>query len=711
MWRRGAKQNEFAVRMLSPNRRVFEGLQDMEPRLLLTGDTEALQTTTTTNLNEAALASDPVVAASSSGFGFSVQNWPSLVQVHQGFTLWFGVQNASEDHWIEVGLLDHETKEEYTDRRLLFRDGPYVLTPKWFDGLKGGRYNIEIQAWGSQEGLIQSERFYLYVGGDFSVLEYASVDLGALPSQYVRWSDTSPSVAALLPNDDYQIVYTARDIDRKVDIPAFTHTKHQDKAPERIHYSRMSMLAPGNYRIKAELKYKGRTIDLVGNEVQVLPAWVQQSQAPVNETGVWGQNGRPDQDAFIGVNLANAVFWSSQWTFSNILLQGRDWDSSGTSLIFWDSPEAMPEGNFTVTWDGPGTVEVARAANGLKVNKSGTVWDVEVWMPGTAPGQAGHSRFHPLFIDHLKPYSTLRFMDWLRTNGSDPDPNFGQTEFGDVSVFDMVWLANEVGADPWFNMGHLWSDDEVRAFAKLVRDQLDPNLKVYVEWSNEVWNPSITDVHRWAENQGLGLHSVWARETERVFDIWLEVFAGQEDRVVRVAAGQKANPWHLNRLTGNLGAGGFDAVSTAAYFGIKESEDALQQMWDAGLLSENAFLDIAELEITNYHTPLYHEAAATAARYGVPYIAYEGGQHFVPEGSPWADVIYDVQDHPRIYDLYQQNMAAFQNAGGSSLVHFNSVRPDDQFGAWGALERENQSIETSPKYLALLEYTGHWVYA
>lgn len=49
-----------------------------------------------------------------------------------------------------------------------------------------------------------------------------------------------------------------------------------------------------------------------------------------------------------------------------------------------------------------------------------------------------------------------------------------------------IQLSNHVGAAPWFSMPHLADDGYHRAFAQQVKDTLRPDLKVYVEWSNEV---------------------------------------------------------------------------------------------------------------------------------------------------------------------------------------------------------------------------------
>jgi len=78
-------------------------------------------------------------------------------------------------------------------------------------------------------------------------------------------------------------------------------------------------------------------------------------------------------------------------------------------------------------------------------------------------------------------------------------------------------------------------------------------LTIYVEWSNEIWNyANGFDASRWIqeqltlpENAGMNRFEFSASQIQEDFAIWEEVFAGQEDRLVRVVAGQQANPLYL----------------------------------------------------------------------------------------------------------------------------------------------------------------------
>jgi len=106
-------------------------------------------------------------------------------------------------------------------------------------------------------------------------------------------------------------------------------------------------------------------------------------------------------------------------------------------------------------------------------------------------------------------------------------------------------------ADAWFCMPHMADDDFVYRFAKVVKEKLDPSLKVYVEYSNEVWN-GIFPQHRYAAEQGQKLgfgekpwEAAWrytAYRSVQIFRIWEEVFGGTK-RLVRVLPSQAANPY------------------------------------------------------------------------------------------------------------------------------------------------------------------------
>jgi len=159
----------------------------------------------------------------------------------------------------------------------------------------------------------------------------------------------------------------------------------------------------------------------------------------------------------------------------------------------------------------------------------------------------------------------------------------------------MVQLANQVGADPWFNIPAQASDDYVRQFAEFVRDNLDPGLEARFEYSNEVWNGQFEQFSFVAE-QGVELFgdefgslpglTYYGYRSAEILDIINGVFAendGQPGVDVPVVHGvlgtQTANIGVLQnavvgieRYYSDNGIDGqvsdlFDSVGVAGYFG------------------------------------------------------------------------------------------------------------------------------------------------
>ena len=109
--------------------------------------------------------------------------------------------------------------------------------------------------------------------------------------------------------------------------------------------------------------------------------------------------------------------------------------------------------------------------------------------------------FNPDWLAVVQDARQLRFMDWMATNNSTVTEWSDRPKLGDatwmergVPVEVMVQLANQTGTDPWFNMPAQATDDYIRQFATYVRDHLDPDLKAYVEYSNETWNAAFCGI-------------------------------------------------------------------------------------------------------------------------------------------------------------------------------------------------------------------------
>lgn len=350
----------------------------------------------------------------------------------------------------------------------------------------------------------------------------------------------------------------------------------------------------------------------------------------------------------------------------------------------------------------------------------------ERWQPGAA-----FSPFHPLFLERLAPFETLRFMGMQETNTSDivtwsqrrdaADVRQGSGAEGTpsepvangISLEYMVELANELDADPWFNMPHMADDTFVRNFATYVRDHLEPGRTAYVEWANEVWNFGWGfEASAWVAEQAraqrldpdYGQWIVTGREAKRDFDIWSQVFAGQADRIVRVAAGQAANPWIVEQIVANIG-GSFDAIALAPYITFTDEQ---RTGYTAATTVDRILADArtnveTSLQWTRDHADL---AARLTTQLGRPIrlVAYEGGPHLDGRGEPYQGAFYAATNDPRMGDIYREYLKGLDAAGLDLYVDFQFT---GQAGAapWGdfaKLHRMDQPLATATSYNAVV---------
>jgi len=349
----------------------------------------------------------------------------------------------------------------------------------------------------------------------------------------------------------------------------------------------------------------------------------------------------------------------------------------------------------------------------------------EVWKPGAA-----FSPFHPLFLERLDPFSTIRFMAWQETNGStvqsaaDARPvdaarqSAGQggspsePKVNGVSVEVMVELANELHADPWFNMPPRADDGYVRAFATYVRDHLEPGRKAYVEWSNEIWNWAwgfdgaryVDEIASRPEYAGLDHWQIAGREAKRDLDLWSGVFAGQSSRLVRVAAGQAANEWIVDRVASAM-EGSFDVLAIAPYFAPTDEQRAgytAATTVDTVLADCRVAVDTA-IDWTRRHKALADQWTRALGR-PVGLVAYEGGVHLDGRGGPAQQAFYDATNDPRMRGLYDTYLAGLAAAGMTLYVDFQFT---GQAGAtpWGdfaKLHAMDQPTATAWRYSAVV---------
>ena len=359
--------------------------------------------------------------------------------------------------------------------------------------------------------------------------------------------------------------------------------------------------------------------------------------------------------------------------------------------------------------------------------------------------------FNPDWLDFIDDFRAIRFMNWMKTTDSTQElwenrpkvDNYTWSSQG-VPLETMIALANKTNTSPWFNMPHLATNNYIRQFAGIVKQQLKKTLRIYVEYSNEVWNgwfgqsKYATEMgrNRW-QNSIEPAMQWYGMRTAEMCDIWkMEVFGKDATRVQCVLSTQTGNvkrilpslecPDWVNEGNKACYKHGIDSIVITGYFsGCLNGESELSgnnadliRSWfkekDAGL--KKAFEQLEngkyfECEDTlEAKEKIYAHYFKIAKKKGLSIIAYEGGQHITALGSNVSDDIDFINFHlainrdPRIKTLYLKNLAIWKQKGGTLFMHYHDISRPGPYGSWGALEYLGQ--DTSYKLEALRKFNS-----
>jgi hypothetical protein len=488
----------------------------------------------------------------------------------------------------------------------------------------------------------------------------------------------------------------------------------------------------------------------------------------------------PNAACPLGVNLEGMADWMTSDVWVDAFKTARQWISQPADGHTWDDGRTIPvdaagwptslaadqyagtvlltaqagnapSGQYVCLYDGEGqisfrldgsivsqapgriVVQIAPSPGGTtqlqitQTNPADPVRNIRLLQPGYESTYATQV-FTPEFLQSVAPFKVLRFMDWMDTNGTTvtdwstraTPQTFSQATPAGVAVEYMVDLCNREGADPWFCMGHLMTDDCVRQFATYVRDHLDPDLRVYIEHSNEVWNGGFPQA-QYAQQRGLalGLSSdayqaqlrYQALRSTQIFAIWEDVFGGT-DRLVRVVGGQAVNTYATDQILGYADtAQHTDAFAIAPYFGVIVDPAAaagvkaggipgIVAQWQSNIASQDADFLTAQ--------------KALADQYGVKLIAYEGGQHLVGTGEAVNDddltaLLTSANRTPELRGLYLDYLNDWHSvSGGGVMCAFSHIGGYSKWGSWGLLEAQSEDRSAAPKWQGCMDFLAQF---
>lgn len=515
-----------------------------------------------------------------------------------------------------------------------------------------------------------------------------------------------------------------------------------------------------------------------------------------------------DRSHSMGMGLNGINDWSTQMPFVDLMKQSRGWydwsnrtelpfdvdandwvlslqsgQTAGTVFLTLESNawSALPFTRAHVFYEGQGTIRYTVAARKLDdesvpghdvislnwgnaflnitaINSADPLRNIRIIPePFLAAYEAGET-FNPVWIERIKQFRAVRFMDWMSTNNSKLSrwadrPQRAHRSWRTVPLEVMVELANTLGADPWFNIPHLADTNYMQEFAAQVKAELNPKLTVYVEHSNEVWNwqfgqaqyANTTGRARWG-NVGNAYMQWHGMRTAQVCDAFKQgAFAGNTQRVKCVLGvqtvyhglqkGAMECPLWVAEGNAPCHQHGLDYIAITSYFAgslnapttIDTTEDhqweAIIRGWIAegtpGLEKAMNYLLTGEGFGAIGAPSMQHgvrQFLLDELAYWVPYanehnmkiVAYEGGQHITANGGELqndTDLInfhIAINNHPRMYNVYNELFNAWKDGGGELHMHFVDIGPHNKYGSWGALKSYTQT--SSPRWNAIQNF-------
>jgi len=448
---------------------------------------------------------------------------------------------------------------------------------------------------------------------------------------------------------------------------------------------------------------------------------------------------------------------------------------AGSNVVHWLPAGTLPEGNYTVLYDGEGQITYGADARAVKSapgrdivqiragqdkwlkvellikrsNPENYVRNIRFLLPGgicannpfkrvNAANQCQgnyqsfekyhkHILFNPDYLNFMRGFKVVRMLNFSGITRNDLTswnelPHMDQATWAGAegrrgaSLEVMVKLANKLNATPWFNLPTQADDNLVRNYAQYVKKHLRPNLKPYIEYTNEAWN-SVFQSASYTKAMGLKQrldvdraqagHKFYVKRSLEMFRIWEQVY-GSSAPFQRVLGGWAANPRLTPILLSYMNAHKFvDAFAIAPYFfvhhrnlhEVKSVPDVFRLLKDPN----NAY------SLDNVYKMLERQKVQ-ADNFKVKLVAYEGGQHLVAPGTR------STKDHPNpqliganranpMETMYIEFLNNWKRITGDQLfVTFSTPRPPQFFGSWGLKEHLNQPDSKAPKYRAIKRF-------
>ncbi|MEM9826803.1 MAG: hypothetical protein AAF958_09450 [Planctomycetota bacterium] len=363
----------------------------------------------------------------------------------------------------------------------------------------------------------------------------------------------------------------------------------------------------------------------------------------------------------------------------------------------------------------------------METDPDDLIRDLHVILPGYED-RWKESIWRDEFLEAWKGMSVFRAMDWQHTNNSEIESVDDFPELTDATYtphglpIELICdFANRTGIDPWFCVPHRANDAAVRHMAKTIHTKLDPERKVLVEYSNEVWNAQFKQAKfAQAKGQALGLaekpwEAGWKFTSKRsleIFEIFDDVFAQagkdfENRRVIRVLPAQAANAFVAQQIVAAFDAAQHaDVLAIAPYVSMNVRPEQAESVITLGV---DGILEKARRESLPKAIDWIRKNHQVAQAKGLRLYAYEAGQHLVGVGDAvhneaLTKLLQAANRSPQMGILYDDYFAAWEAAGGELMCLFSSTGRYSKWGSWGLREYADQDESDAPKFRSTMRW-------
>lgn len=448
--------------------------------------------------------------------------------------------------------------------------------------------------------------------------------------------------------------------------------------------------------------------------------------------------------------------------------QGKNLVVSCLVLNGQPAPYYYPAGNYLLVYEGTGSITIQGDVDGgaLSFSTPGThevpisnptnlglelfitlsdaddpVRNVQLIFPEFVNNYQTQ-KYNTGFVDIVSHFKVLRFMKPLRVehniveNWQDRPNTADFSHYMDIEdrillgipYEDIIEFCNQFEIDPWICVPHRANDEYVEELARLFDRDLDDQRTLYLEYTNEGWNPSYPEKRQYMLDQGIALglatsthpelveleavHRFHALRSFQIFEIFNSVFA-DDSRIVKVH-GTQSDPFIADLIfdsyemdivnPNNMRP---DAVAVASYVGVTLFDEFAEHGLEVCDHSAQDLLDTLRARTEKEIIELNERWAQLSNQNNIDLYAYEGGQHvteinFQPMDPCAEALVAEMNRLAEMEDFFCDLFDVwYETLDGELFMVFNLAERPDPFGAFGVLESQWQPLTESAKWKGL----------